>query len=734
MNTTKPTETPRFVLSEPDFQHPPTGCSIHRAFGGQHSFFLGGRYKKYHFPRTLVNRCKKIIGSSQFTLEQPTDLNQAALHALRPIPGLSLQIPERFSLSLPIPERFNFIALPASVNEPSAFRRSAQAMANQMTEDMFVSAMHDWFDQDLLVVTRDKPLLPPETAEICDSLRDHIIILQTKVPAWLKQVMAAIYVKFPDATTGQVYQAAVQLITDQLKPILSTVQMWTTGFRQWLNPALQPRLKIIRAMMEQKLFLVLTGELKLDLIEDCAQIKQKFPTIKVSVGDVIIPVLIGPFDSGPAVIPMTGAVGPRGGHLVFYQSNFLNTIGTSDKPYDHETGHVVMGIVPGFAEEYAQMTRDAIDQAAKSGKLKLSGKFVMIGKQKVPAIEFLKNVFLNQLGELIADLFGCLIGGAPAFTKAYATFIGSMVSMALGGMDKVSHVIGNASSFKLVRNKDGSITVVLEPHPQDLVRTGSWQSDIAMNTDFPETAKWLQDLTARESGKPMPNVVIWRGKCEDQAQDEPEDKQIKKLARKPKKRAAKADPEICSIEQLVADYAAGSEVVAEYLLNTKAECLNGETLKTLVCLTPKMFERKVLPLKDLLKRGIGKIPDGKHYFFHQVGSAATIAYLELVEERIDPLDGKTVITPEEALARVNKASEEMMTELLGPWEEIKHKHGIYDLPAAQLQPKCTYKKSTCDGSCEAKGKCPGDKKKAKPAKNVNTAGRTPSRTKGNKAA
>jgi hypothetical protein len=52
------------------------------------------------------------------------------------------------------------------------------------------------------------------------------------------------------------------------------------------------------------------------------------------------------------------------------------------------------------------------------------------------------------------------------------------------------------------------------------------------------------------------------------------------------------------------------------------------------------------------------------------GSAATIAYLELVKERADPA---------EAISRVNETAQEVMTELVGLWEESRHRLGIYDL-------------------------------------------------------
>jgi hypothetical protein len=479
-------------------------------------------------------------------------------------------------------------------------------------------------------------------------------------------------------------------------------------------------------MLEQKLFLVLTGNLKLDAID--GPIKQQIPTIKVSVGDVIIPILIGPFDSGPAVSPANGAVGPRGGHLAFVQFNFLNTLATADKPYDHEIGHLVVGCVPGCAAEYGKMVVDAIDKAYKDGILKLSSKFTVIGKQKVPTLELIKKIFLNQLHELLADLFGCLIGGAPAFAPYYAYLIAAINAMALGGMDNVDHVMGNASSYRIVKGPDGTYNVI-EAHPQDIVRSGDWQADTATETDFPETADWLRDLVAQESGHPAPTDIVWHGPHADEQNDEGDDaadgeglvarprRAKTKSASAKKMKAARAkktsaappkqvEPPTISFPR--ADYAAGCRVLVPHLLDEPAKCFNGLTLKQLVCLTPEMMKRKVTPLKELIKQGIGKLPDdGAHYFFHHVTSAATIAFFELVAEGHDP---------EESLVLVNRAAEEMMTELLGPWEEQKEKHGLYDIPAKDLQPECAHVKPECDESCESHdGKCPSERKEQEKA-------------------
>jgi hypothetical protein len=284
--------------------------------------------------------------------------------------------------------------------------------------------------------------------------------------------------------------------------------------------------------------------------------------------------------------------------------------------------------------------------------------------------------------------------------------------MSLGGLEGVDHILRNGSSYTIKMKDGNTVVVVLEPHPQDNVRCGNWQADIAENTDFPKTAAWLRNLAATESGNPAPLVITWTGHMPEAGDDEGSDdqqgvrkggknpKQAPKTSKRKPKQQPKQEPKpeddeasdqgkddkpkLPVIEQLVSDFAQGSSTLANYLLNTTAKCLanekfpDGMTLKQLVCLTPAMQEQKIDPLKELLKKGIGKIPqDGRHYFFHHVGSASTLAYDELVAEGMDA----TV-----ALEQVNKAGFEMMVELLGPWEELVKKLDIYNLKSSQVQP------------------------------------------------
>ncbi|MFX7764427.1 hypothetical protein ABTK05_22475, partial [Acinetobacter baumannii] len=72
-----------------------------------------------------------------------------------------------------------------------------------------------------------------------DSLHAQLTSAQEQVVDALPKVMTQLQQRYPTASTGQLYQGALQLIGNELSPILSTVQMWTTGFRQSLDPALK---------------------------------------------------------------------------------------------------------------------------------------------------------------------------------------------------------------------------------------------------------------------------------------------------------------------------------------------------------------------------------------------------------------------------------------------------------------------------------------------------------------
>ncbi|MFX6015266.1 hypothetical protein ABTE82_19515, partial [Acinetobacter baumannii] len=68
--------------------------------------------------------------------------------------------------------------------------------------------------------------------------------------------------------------------------------------------------------------------------------------------------------------------------------------------YMHEVGHLLQSVIKGFMQTYAKLIQDTINKAHGDGTLVFDEEFVMIGNQKVPAVDFFIMVFMGQLPEL----------------------------------------------------------------------------------------------------------------------------------------------------------------------------------------------------------------------------------------------------------------------------------------------------------------------------------------------
>ena len=687
MNTNNNTVFEIVPPSIHDLSHAP--CTQQGLFG-RSAFFIGGGKENYAFPPTaeLVQRALSHANAADFVLapviktKRGYRINMSVLSKLDPS-------------MFPMPRVIHFVKAEAPVAKVSTERLLAHDFADVMIEGLFSQPVYAFFAEDYRTLGHDKGMLAPEYTEIADSLYAQLKSAEQQVVAALPQVMTELQKRYPDASTGQLYQGALQLIGNELSPILSTVQMWTTGFRQSLDPKLKDTLTLVRAMIESNLFLSLTGNLKLDQIETKGDIKQVIPTINVSVGDVVLPVLVGPFDSGPAVIPMhDGALGPRGGHLAFIPWNLIEVLPLINSIYMHETGHLLQSVIVGFMETYTKLIATTIATGVQNKALIFDEPFVMIGAQKIPADKFWTMVFMGQLPELDADNWGMRTSGPGAFERCFINYVGAMTEVAVGSMDKVDHVLRMGSSYKVVQTKDGKVSIQLEPHPQDGPRIGSWQAAIASLMGYPADSKYAVDYAASESGKDAKRIT-WVGEMPEGAKgDDGDDSSsqgsirsfitwaVKKLARQSDddtQDAGQKQPKLPTISASVADYDKVAKLIAAAFLSTKTQCLNGLSLKELVCLTPQMEKDKVDPIKELLKKGVGTLPnDGRHYFFHTIGSASVLALFELVEAGVDA---------KEARQRVVTAAMSMMLSLLPQWQADVKRLDIYRLSQAQVQPK-----------------------------------------------
>jgi hypothetical protein len=602
------------------------------------AYLVGGGSADYPIPsvEALVAGAQEAIEAIDFVLITGLESEEGEsvpLHPHRPFPAGAKPL---------------FIVTPpkhTGGRQLSPFRRRVEGWEQAQSANEFVAAVAARFDADEYLLTVEKVKLPPEMQATADNLLRQLLPLRDRVTRSLPRVVSKIRKKYPDATPGQVYATALKLIDQQLLPLLSTIYIWTTGLRQWLNPKYNRKMRILRASIEQKLFLLLTGNLN---VKDPKDLKEQIDTIAVKVGDLVIPVLIGPEDGGPAVYPMTGQLGPQGAHAMLFLQSLINFIALIDAVYSHEMGHLFFAVVVGLAEALVQLVEDTIRKAHKDGKLKFTSEEVEIAEGvKVPTVDFAVKVFIDHLDELFADLMGQLVSGPPAFSAAFADYIGSASSREQGGVAKAGPLFSSGSDYSFEMEDSGDWAMDMEPHPQDNVRL-QWQAFNARKLKFTATAKSLEQLRKDECGSPAPAEISWENDSdeEEMATD-------------------------FEIRWAVSDYNQVSELLSNVVPNAKLEPLNEMSLSELVCFTPEMQKEKVDKLVALIKAGIGKLPhDGRKYWLHFVGAAAILAYDELVDEGL---------AGDRAISIVAKASEEMMSELTDQWDLMKESYDLYHL-------------------------------------------------------
>lgn len=736
--------TPVFELVAPDIENIAGHCSQHGMFGPS-AFFLGGGKENYEFaPNAVVlARALEEAASPDFVLPELPFVGHRHGHQV----NVAAALYKLDELTFPQPQCKCFIPQAAPVAKVTPERQAAHDLATVMIEGMFGQPVWAFFERDRKTLVDAQTTLPPEYWELAESLLNQLEPTKAQVLQVLPELMSELTKQHPEASTGQIYQAALSLIGRQLAPILSTIQMWTTGFRQSLDPDLAEDLKIARAMIEQSLWLTLTGNLKLNEM-DQGDIKQVIPTINVSVGDVVLPVIIGAFDSGPAVIPMaSGALGPRGGHLCFVPWNLREVLPGQGPIYEgHEAGHVKQGIIgdgkttPKYMPTYAKLTAEAIAEGVTDGSIVWDEPTVKIGTQEVPADKFWTMVFIGQLPESDADNWGMRTNGPMAFIKSFALYVGAMTEVAVGGMDKVDHVLRTGSSYTLVQGKDGKVGIKLEPHPQDVTRIGSWQAALADALGYPDAAAYARKFAADEGGNPKPTRITWKGEMPEA--DDGEDSLTARpaAARKPRtkktdagdgaakpkstrtrsrkapsktdgtpsgqKRTPNADggskgtgkgtptkkptkpeePQLPVISGSIADFDKAARAVAKKVLGAEVPCLNGMSVTDLVNLTPKMHAEKVVPLVDILKMedqsaheaALEKFfSDGRHHFLLHVTAASVLALFDLIKGGMDATEARLRVMPRAKAA---------MLKLIVQWDADKARLDVYKLKAEDVQP------------------------------------------------
>jgi hypothetical protein len=652
-------------------------CSDHSAFTGalRRPIIVGKGRQNAKIPtaRNFMRTAKKHLRSRDFVL--PGAVHD---HDQQEVVDFNALFPG-------MPKVAHFVKPQVPAVPVSSHRLAGHAFAVAMMEDLFTQDLDVLFRDDLDIVTRRRSELPAEMQIVAENIANQLDPMKARIFQVLPNLTEEIKKQYPQARTAQVYQAALQLIAKQLGPVLTTLRLWVESFRQWLDPSVHDKLRLLRAMMEQKVALVTLGTLSgLSKVDNADQITRLVDS-EIDIGGLIMPSFNGPFDSGPAVIPLSDPeFGMPGAHLCFKPRNMSKIVVLADNVFDHESGHIGDKVMKGFTEEQLDNLEKRIRADAKSGKLKFPSQFVMIGTQKIPYVEAAVMVFRGQYGELIADLFGILIGGAPAFVECFTKYVAAMSEIGAGDLSKVKVTLRTGSSYTaFISRKNGTVSIRFEPHPQDTVRVKKWIGNAARSIGFTQAADRCIAIAAQESGTPEPTTITWDGEAQEAPDDESSQGQGT-AGRKTRGAEASDDEnggeaEQPKLPQIVMSADAWGDIsnsVVDALLNTPLNCIKSPegkpmSLKELVCMTPELHAEKVEPLVPLLKKGIGSLPkDGRHYFFHYIGSASMLAFVQLVDEGMDPV---------KAFNLVETAGQSMCMELLPAWEELADKLDLYRL-------------------------------------------------------
>jgi hypothetical protein len=736
-------------LFVPTFEEGFVGCTEGSLLGsafGQSMFLMGGGKENYQFSSNeeVLARVLEEAASPDFVLPTlPFDGHRHEVDVAKALTHFDAKVLPQMGCKC-------FIPTAAPKVNPTTERLAAHEFAEVMKSGMFEQPVWNFFAADRKTLLDAPKEQPREYHEMATSLLAQLEPTKAQVLDVLPKAMTQLAQMHPEASTGQLYQAALTLIGRQLAPILSTIQMWTTGFRQALDPDLKEDLKISRAIVEQSLFLALTGNLNMDKYADGGDIKQAISTLNVSVGDAVLPVIIGAFDSGPAVIPMaSGALGPRGGHLCFVPWNLRPVLPLLGAIYGgHETGHVEQGIIgvppvtPKYMVELAKVTSDAIAQAVASKELVFDEPTVAIGPQQVPADKFWTMVAVGQLAEADADNWGMRVNGPEAFIKCFSLYVGAMTEVAVGSMDKVVHVLRTGSSYKLVRTQDGKVALKIEPHPQDVTRIGSLQAALADALGYPESGAYARKFTAEEGGSPKPTRISWKGEMPE-GDDEDGDNLIAALLTGPEgakparsrkgssktgsntgsKRTPKADsgksskgsgkgngdttgktdaptkqptppakPTLPEISALISDYDKVIRVVVDFWVGKRAKklaCLNDMTQSDLVDLTPNMDKVKVQPWEEVLGvESDAEFEKGVEALLTD-GRHRFMNHVTSASIRRYFKDVDGGMSAADALNRAATRSKLILIKMSEKWEADKERLDIYQLTAADVQPEPT---------------------------------------------
>ncbi len=439
-----------------------------------------------------------------------------------------------------------------------------------------------------------------------ESLSTQLAKLREVYLGALPRVLDGLRAQNPGVSEGRLIEAAVEVLDEELKQIISVLRIWTDAFGQQRGGSYK-QLDAVVFAVEQAFLLFEGGDPASPLSTD---VTTRLKNRVFGVGDTFVARFSG---EGPATLP--GTRGPVRAHALEVPHDERHFITLMLVLYMHEFRHDVFHDVEGMGDELTTVVSKAIMKASGSGELKLTRDHVNIGKQKVPLANLLTKMYADTIGEVDADVSGGVLLAGPAFLyNMLMTF--SAFNSRRRGVFNQRQLLRTSSFYEMEQTENGQMALSFLPHPPDYIRAhivAAALDEIGM----PAEAQQCRLLADQAVGWKVPEFITW-----DDVSGE------------------KGRP---TIKIPVEDIKRAAPFVARALIRTPLESLGKVATIDVINWTPKS-EAKAQMLAEMMMDGDSQLPTDKgDIHVTHVIAAASLAYWGLCKSGTQPRDGAFVI-------------------------------------------------------------------------------------------
>jgi hypothetical protein len=484
---------------------------------------------------------------------------------------------------------------------------AAGGLRELLEDGKYDAIVAERFDEQADKVSWARENMDPKYLPAIDSLEGQLNKLRRVYLAALPRTLDGLRAQNPGAPEYRLLDAAIEVLDEELTPIINVLRIWTDAFGQQRSGKYK-ELDAVVFSVEQAHHLF---EGNVDASSMSAETKNRLKTRVYGVGNVYVARFSG---EGPATLP--GTRGPIGAHAIEVPHDERNIITLMLILYMHEFRHDIFHDVEGLGDELSAVVAKAVLDAHEKGELKLSKNAVKIGKQQVPLANLLVKLFVDTIGEVDADISGGVLLGGPAYLyNMLSTF--SAFNSKRKNIFNTPKLLRTESFYELSQVGNGQVSLTFLPHPPDYIRAYIVAAALD-EIGFSKEARQCRALADQGVGfDNIPEYISWKST-----------------------EGKKEHPEI---QIPVADIKAVAPIVARALIRTPLKSLGGASTIDIINWTPER-EAKAQLLAQMLMEGKSELPTDKgdmHVTY--VISAATLAYWGLCKSGYQPRKAAAIV-------------------------------------------------------------------------------------------